>query len=54
VNEERAQYWLSVGAQPSDTVAGLLTRAGVITAKPAAQPTSEPIAATPAAADAVS
>ena len=30
VNEERAKYWLSVGAQPSETVAGLLKRAGVI------------------------
>lgn len=30
VNEERARHWLSVGAQPSDTVAGLLKRAGVI------------------------
>lgn len=29
VNEERARYWLSVGAQPSNTVAGLLKRAGV-------------------------
>jgi len=26
---DRAQYWLSVGAQPSDTVAGLLKKAGV-------------------------
>lgn len=30
VNAERAKYWLSVGAQPSETVAGLLKRAGVI------------------------
>lgn len=29
VNAERARYWLSVGAQPSETVAGLLKRAGV-------------------------
>lgn len=29
VNAERVQYWLSVGAQPSETVAGLLKRAGV-------------------------
>ena len=27
VNSERAQYWLSVGAQPSQTVAGLLKKA---------------------------
>ena len=39
VNAERAQYWLSVGAQPSETVAGLLKRAGVIPAEaPAADP----------------
>jgi small subunit ribosomal protein S16 len=29
VNAERVKYWLSVGAQPSETVAGLLKRAGV-------------------------
>jgi len=28
-NAERVQYWLSVGAQPSQTVAGLLKRAGI-------------------------
>jgi len=28
-NAERIQYWLSVGAQPSETVAGLLKRIGV-------------------------
>ncbi len=39
VNAERAQYWLSVGAQPSETVEGLLKRAGVIPAEaPAAEP----------------
>ena len=39
VNAERAQYWLSVGAQPSETVEGLLKRAGVIPAEaPAADP----------------
>lgn len=41
VNEERARYWLSVGAQPTDTVAGLLRRAGVITVAA----TSEPVVA---------
>lgn len=30
VNAERARYWLSVGAKPSETVEGLLKRAGVI------------------------
>jgi small subunit ribosomal protein S16 len=29
VNQERAAYWISVGAQPSNTVIGLLTRGGV-------------------------
>lgn len=29
---ERIQYWLSKGAQPSGTVAGLLKKAGVTTA----------------------
>lgn len=29
LNEERAKYWLSVGAQPSETVASLLKRKGV-------------------------
>lgn len=29
VNEERALYWLQVGAQPSDTVKSLLSRAGI-------------------------
>jgi len=35
VNEERARYWLSVGAKPSETVESLLKRAGVIAAAPA-------------------
>src|ERR687885_2943004 len=30
VNVERANYWLDVGAQPSDTVRSLLRRAGVL------------------------
>lgn len=36
INSERALYWLSVGAQPTDTVAGLLKRAGVTGDAPAA------------------
>jgi small subunit ribosomal protein S16 len=32
VNEERVRHWLSVGAKPSETVEGLLKRAGVIAA----------------------
>ena len=28
-NRERVQYWLGVGAQPSDTVSNMIQRAGV-------------------------
>ncbi len=41
INEERARHWLSVGAQPSDTVAGLLRRAGVIETEAPAQVASD-------------
>jgi small subunit ribosomal protein S16 len=30
VNEERARYWISTGAQPSDTVKALLVKTGVL------------------------
>ena len=30
VKEDRAMYWLNVGAQPTDTVKSLLTRKGII------------------------
>jgi small subunit ribosomal protein S16 len=30
VNEERAQYWIKTGAQPSETVKSLLNKAGVL------------------------
>ena len=33
LNAERATYWLSVGAQPSDTVRSLLRRAGMLKAR---------------------
>jgi small subunit ribosomal protein S16 len=46
VNEERVRHWLSVGAKPSETVEGLLKRAGVIAA-PASAPAEE--TSTPAA-----
>ena len=29
LQRERVQYWLSVGAQPSDTVAGMIKRAKI-------------------------
>jgi small subunit ribosomal protein S16 len=32
---DRAKYWLSKGAQPSDTVASFIKRAGKATATPA-------------------
>jgi len=37
VNAERVQHWLSVGAQPTETVAGLLKRAGVTSGEPVAE-----------------
>jgi len=43
VDAERVKYWLSVGAKPSDTVAGLLKRAGV-TADASAEATGTPAA----------
>lgn len=30
LNQERIAYWLSVGAQPSDTVRSLMRRAGMV------------------------
>jgi small subunit ribosomal protein S16 len=30
INAERVRYWLSVGAQPSDTVASLLKRQNIL------------------------
>ena len=30
IDEERAKYWLGVGAQPTDTVRTLLKKSGVI------------------------
>jgi small subunit ribosomal protein S16 len=44
VNEERARYWLSVGAKPSETVEGLLKRAGVITTTAATEQPATPAA----------
>ncbi|HEY3245481.1 MAG TPA: 30S ribosomal protein S16 [Phycisphaerae bacterium] len=32
LDNERIQYWLSVGAQPSDTVRSLLRKGGIIAA----------------------
>ncbi|MHC4134444.1 MAG: 30S ribosomal protein S16 [Planctomycetota bacterium] len=33
INEERAKYWLSVGAKASDTVRSMLKRRGIQTAR---------------------
>ena len=30
INHERAKYWLGVGAQPTDTVHGLLKKGGAL------------------------
>ena len=30
LNEDRIRYWLSQGAQPSETVAGLLIKGGIL------------------------
>ena len=30
INEERAKYWLGTGAQPTDTVRGLLKKGGIL------------------------
>jgi small subunit ribosomal protein S16 len=35
VDAERARHWLSHGAQPTDTVRSILTKAGVYDAAPA-------------------
>ena len=50
IDEERARYWLSQGAQPSDAVARLLEKQGIIAGRklrynaPVASETSEPAA----------
>ena len=30
INEERAKYWIGTGAQPTDTVRGLLKKSGLL------------------------
>ena len=37
INEERARHWLSVGAQPTDTVRDIVRRAGLIESAEAAK-----------------
>jgi small subunit ribosomal protein S16 len=48
VNAERARYWLSVGAQPSDPVRSLFQRTGLLDKEGKVVPTAE--TAEPAAA----
>ncbi|GJP76195.1 hypothetical protein CLOP_g6564 [Closterium sp. NIES-67] len=38
INTERVKYWLSVGAQPSETVAKLLGRIGLLPPLPVPKP----------------
>jgi small subunit ribosomal protein S16 len=50
LNEERVRYWLSVGAQPSETVMRLLKREGIVGGAPSAEAaTTAAPASTPAA-----
>jgi len=37
LNVERAKYWLSVGAEPSDTVRDILRKAGLLEAAPVSE-----------------
>lgn len=41
IDGDRARYWLGVGAQPSDTAAGLLKSQGLMDRHPAAGATAE-------------
>jgi len=51
INAERARHWISVGAQPSDTVKYLLTREGLLDANGKLVPAfpADQVAAAPAA-----
>lgn len=42
INEERAKYWLSVGAQMSDRVHLFFNKAGIVETKPAHKPARKP------------
>ncbi len=44
VEVDRANYWLDVGAQPSDTVRSLLRRAGVLKARHTARVAAKKVA----------
>jgi len=49
IQQDRAQYWLSVGAQPSETVEKLFAKMGI--AKPGKAVAGEPAASDEPAAD---
>lgn len=46
IDSDRARYWLSVGAQPSDTVAYLLKQQGIEAASGTAYTPEQPATAT--------
>jgi small subunit ribosomal protein S16 len=46
IDEDRARYWLSVGAQPTDTVRHLFVRAGLLPAQVRPESDATPRAAT--------
>lgn len=48
LNADRVNYWLSVGAQPSDTVHNLLVEKGIISAPKRVVAKAAPVAAEPA------
>lgn len=50
IDAERAKHWLSVGAQPSDSVRSLLTRAGIVEREATAKAETETKPATKSAA----
>uniref|UniRef100_A0A7S1U1H1 30S ribosomal protein S16 n=1 Tax=Phaeomonas parva TaxID=124430 RepID=A0A7S1U1H1_9STRA len=42
LNADRIRYWLAVGAQPSDRVAWLLAKAGIMPSRPSMLKTRKP------------
>jgi small subunit ribosomal protein S16 len=43
IQEDRARYWLSVGAQPSDPVVRLLRKVGILSGDEAVEAVDEPV-----------
>lgn len=46
LNQERARYWISVGAQPTDTTRSILVKEGVLTQSGKLKPAESAEAAT--------